>query len=242
MESEPLLNTAGCGALDDPAVTVCGTPSLLNQFTMVPRLTSRSSKAKSSIFEEMIVGLEGVASGVGDGGVGVEVTGADVAVGTGLDVGSVDDVGSAAAVLVLTTGVSMVRAVEVGTGVAVGVGLGGAGIAVACAGDDAGACTWGVDMVGSGTELEQAATIIVSTATIAINARLGRDGIGSSVICGTLLGGTQSRPIRVKVRMAPGFGPTSSRGAELRPGRFARVLNLIRSDNYLRFSFFIRHG
>ena len=148
MERAPLSNTSRCGSLNVPAVTVCCAPSLLSQLTIVPMLISRSSNLKSSIFEEIITLLGAFASGVDDGvGGGVGVAGADVAVGTGLDVacsvvgtgcavavGSAVAVGCTVAVSVLiagATGAMVGRDAEVGSEAAEGAALGGTGVTVA---------------------------------------------------------------------------------------------------------------
>ncbi len=143
LERAPLLNTSGCGVSNDPAVTVCATPSSLIQLTIVPTLTSRSSNAKFSIFEEIIAGLAASASGVGDDevrievagvgddGIGVEVAGAGVAVGAGLTLacsavgtGSAVAAGSEVAGAVPGTGALAFRdGVEVGSDAVKGVGL-----------------------------------------------------------------------------------------------------------------------
>ncbi len=237
MERAPLLNTAGCGSSNDPAVTVCFTPSLLNQLTMVPTLTSRSSNVKSSILEEMIAGPGAPAAGVGDGGTGVDVTGRDVAVGTGLEVAcSAVAAGSAIAVgCAVTVPVLIGRGVEVGAGVAEELGLGGMEIAVAGTGAGATvACSGGVKGTVPGPELEHATPMSVNMATAAAKACLVRRGIKISVTGRNLLDGTQHSPIRLSGQSIPGSGHTSSRKAGFRPDITAKALNLIRSDHAFR--------
>ncbi len=150
-----MLNTPGSGASNDPEVTVCGAPSLLNQLTIVPTPTSRSSNEKFSIFEEINVALAASASGVGGGGGGVEVAGTDVVVGTGLDVASWTTakgsavalgkdvtVGSADEVPALVAGVCVGRGVDALTGAIGAAGAGGTGTTAAVAGGGAtGACS-----------------------------------------------------------------------------------------------------
>ncbi len=152
------MNTPGSGASNEPAVTVCGALSLLNQLTIVPTPTSRSSNEKFSIFEEIIVALAASASGVGDGGGGVDVAGMEVAVGTGLDVaswttatgsavavgsavadaaGSVVAVGSADVGPALVPGVFVGSAVDAVTGAIGAAGAGGTGTTTAGAGGGA---------------------------------------------------------------------------------------------------------
>ncbi len=236
------MNTDFCGSSNEPAVTVCDTTSLLNQLTMVPILTSRFSNVKSSIFEEMIGASGPPASGVGDGGTGVDVTGTFVAVGTGLEVasstvamGSSVAVGRAVGVPVLVTGALVGSGVEVGTGVVEGVGLGGIEITVSGTGEGATVgCCGGVEGAVPGPALEHATPMTISMARAAAKACFGPDDNTFSVTSRNLLRGAKHRSIRLLGRSVPGSGRTSSRKADVRPDSFARALNLIRSDHPFR--------
>ena len=212
-------------------------------------LISRSSNLKSSIFEEIITLLGAFASGVDDGVGGVGVAGADVAVGTGLDVacsvvgtGSSVAVGSAVAagctvaVLVSAGGAMVGRGAEVGSDAVEGAALRGTGVTVADTVTGAtAACCGGAEGAGAGAALVQATPNTASAATTPAKRPLCPDGIRLSVTGQALFGINKHCTVQLVEGKFPGPGITTSRKTVIRHDCNSKALIFIRSDTSFRF-------